>query len=368
MVQKLYVASRKGLLRFSRSNDLWVMERSDFVGDPVSAVLHDPRNGALFAALDLGHFGVKLHRSGDGGESWEELAAPAFPKSEEAGATGGDPAAPSVSLLWTLAAGGAGQPDRLWAGTIPGGLFVSDDLGQSWSLVETLWNQPQRAQWMGGGFDDPGIHSISIHPEDENRIAIGVSTGGVWLTDDGSEHWTLAGKGLRAEYLPPESANDPLMQDVHLLARCATEPDVIWCQHHNGIFRSVDGGKSFREIENARPSAFGFAVAAHPKNANVAWFAPAIKDECRVPVDQKFVVSRTSDGGDTFDVLDKGLPDAPSFDLVYRHALAVDDTGDRLALGTTTGNLWVGAEGGESWRLVSNYLPPISQVLWVSTE
>ncbi len=38
---------------------------------------------------------------------------------------------------------------------------------------------------------------------------------------------TLVGEGLRAEYMPPERAHDAIAQDVHRLAACAAQPDVV---------------------------------------------------------------------------------------------------------------------------------------------
>ena len=83
-----------------------------------------------------------------------------------------------------------------------------------------------------------------------------------------------------------------------------------------------------------------------------------------MPVDDRLVVSRTRDGGASFDVLSEGLPPPPAFDLVYRHALDVDGAGDRLAMGTTTGNLWIGDTAGGGWTSISTHLPPINQVIW----
>jgi len=360
MADKIYVASRKGLLEFAKAGRGWEMARVSFVGEPVSAMLHDGRDGTLYAALNLGHFGVKLHRSDDGGKSWQELPAPAYPAAPEGAGDGKDGA--SLTLIWTLVAGGADQPGVLWAGTIPGGLFRSTDRGESWTLIESLWNRPERAKWFGGGYDEPGIHSVCIDPTDSRRLALGVSCGGVWTSEDAGESWTLGGTGLRAAYMPPDMSDSRVVQDVHRLARCPAAPDVIWCQHHNGIFVSRDGGANFSEIETAMPSAFGFAVAVHPRDPETAWFVPAVKDECRVPVDQRMVVSRTSDGAQSFETFSDGLPQGASFDLVYRHGLDIDKTGERLAMGSTTGNFWVGEDGGTRWTLVSTHLPPISQV------
>src|SRR4029453_18972655 len=94
-----------------------------------------------------------------------------------------------------------------------------------------------QAQEMGGGgrggADLPGIHSICVDPRNAKQVSIGVSTGGIWHTADGGASWTLRGEGMRAEYMPPEQAHDPISQDVHCLAQCRAAPQRMWVQHHN---------------------------------------------------------------------------------------------------------------------------------------
>jgi hypothetical protein len=147
-----------------------------------------------------------------------------------------------------------------------------------------------------------------------------------------------------------------------MMVQCRESPDCLWAQHHNGVFRSADGGRKWDHVPNVAPSVFGFAVAVHPRDPKTAWFAPAVKDERRVPVDGKVVVSRTRDGGETFEVLRNGLPQEHAYDLVYRHALAVDGTGERLAFGSTTGGLWVSEDQGDSWAMLDARLPPVHAV------
>ncbi len=188
MSDRIYVATRKGLFVCERRKGTdapWAIVGTAFLGDPVTMVLPDARDGRVYAALNLGHFGVKLHRSADGGATWEECAAPAYPPD-----IGGNDEAPAVQLIWALEGGGLEEPGVLWAGTIPGGLFRSADGSDSWSLVSTLWERPERAQWFGGGYDHPGIHSICVDPRDARRVAVGVSCGGVWATEDGGAHWS----------------------------------------------------------------------------------------------------------------------------------------------------------------------------------
>jgi hypothetical protein len=239
----------------------------------------------------------------------------------------------------------------------------SDDGGASWTLNESLWRMPQRRQWLGvAGGEQPGINSVLIDPRNPADIRIGVSTAGMWASSDAGASWQNINRGMYAEYFPPERRTEPIVQDIHRLARCHASPEVIWCQHHNGVFRSQDGGVNWSEVTAIRPSKFGFAVAAHPREPGTAWFVPAIKDERRVPVDARLVVARTRDSGRSFEVLSKGLPPTHAYDLVWRHALDIDTSGERLAFGSTTGGLWVTENGGDSWRIAEARLPPVAVV------
>jgi hypothetical protein len=365
-----YAGTRKGLFSFRKRGLHWVpVGEPAFLGEPVSAVLHDARTGRIYAALRLGHFGVKLHRSDDGGKTWTEMTAPAFSKNEKKLDPNVDPRTvekkgPSVDMIWTLVAGGAEEPETIWAGTTPGGLFRSTDGGQSWQLIESLWNNPAREKWFGGGYDFPGIHSVLVDPRDARRVSIGISIGGVWRSEDAGKTWAQIGNGMRNAYMPPDKAGDPASQDVHRLASPLADPDVVWVQHHNGIFRSADGAETFKEIKKVKPSTFGFAVAAHPHDPKTAWFVPGVQDVQRIPVDARLVVTRTRDGGKTFDAITSGLPRKDCYDLIYRHGLDVDSEGEHLVMGSTTGNLWIGDRQGSRWAHVSGHLPPIAAVAW----
>lgn len=361
MADRLHVATRKGLFTLDRSASGWQVTRTAFLGDPVS-IVHDAGDGRMYAALGLGHFGVKLHRSADGGETWEECATPAYPPKPEGlddRDGNGKPVEWRLEMIWALANAGPDQPDALWCGTLPGGLFRSEDGGSSWELNRPLWDQPDRHKWFGGGYDQPGIHSVCVDPRDPKRVLVGVSCGGVWGTEDGGASWSCRAHGMRAAYMPPERQYDPAIQDPHLLVQCRAEPEDLWVQHHNGVFRSTDGAGSWQEIADVPPSGFGFAVAVHPEDGDTAWFVPAIKDERRIPVDGKLVVTRTRNGGQSFEVLRDGLPQEHAYDLVFRHALDIDGGGDRLAFGSTTGSLWVTEDQGDRWDCVSAHLPPV---------
>ena len=134
MSERMLVATRKGLFDVQRNGGTWNIARASFLADNCTMVLHDPRDGAIYAALDHGHFGCKMHRSDDDGKTWQEIETPAYaeddflhpaPWTKE---TQNKPA--SLELIWCLEAGGADQSGRIWAGTIPGAMFRSDDRGR----------------------------------------------------------------------------------------------------------------------------------------------------------------------------------------------------------------------------------------------
>lgn len=353
----LLLGTRKGLFVLRHRGGSWRITQRAFLGVSVSAVLSDARDGALYAALVHGQFGVKLHRSDDGGKQWTEIAAPAFPRSRSEDAKA--KRAPAVSQVWCLEAAGSDMPGTLWAGTIPGALFRSDDRGVSWHLNRSLWRRPERDEWFGGGSDEPGLHSICIDPRDSTVMAVAVSVGGVWRSQNAGRSWTLCGHGQWADYMPPNRREDLRIQDVHRLAQCRAQPHVFWLQHHNAVFRSADALASCHELVAVRPSRYGFAVVAHPTDPNTAWFAPMTKDEARYPVNGTVVVARTRDGGETFEILRRGLPQRDAYDLVYRHALDTNATGRYLAMGSTTGSLWLSENQGDSWNCILPHLPPI---------
>jgi hypothetical protein len=359
MAQTLLIGTRKGLFRIERRGREWRIGGAYLLGDPVTMVL-TRADGSVLAAQDLGHFGVKLKRSADGGATWEDAPVPRYPPKpegeEDVDPTRRTPVPWDLKRVWALEESADGR--ELWCGTIPGGLFRSSD-GEEWRLVDSLWNHPDRKAWFGGGADFPGIHSILLDPRDANVVRIGVSCGGLWISSDGGATWACRGVGMRAAYMPPEQSHDPKVQDPHKIVHCLASPDHLWIQHHNGIFKSEDGGATCKEIVDAGPSTFGFAVAAHPDEAGTAWFVPGVKDEKRYPVGGALAVTRTRDGGKSFDTLSKGLPDEHCYDVVYRHGLDIDAAGDTLAFGSTTGNLWLSENQGDGWQQLSAFLPPI---------
>ncbi len=357
------VGTRKGLFVVEGRGGEARIARTAFLGDNVPLTMVDRRDGAFYAVLDHGHFGVKLHRSMDGGASFEEIAVPAYPPKPEGLVDvdmWGREREWATKNVWALEPA-LDADGALWCGTIPGGLFRSDDRGASWRIVESLWNHPVRLRWNGAGADQSAIHSICVDPRDPRVVVVAVSSGGVWRTRDGGASFEPHVRGMKAGYVPPEQSELPEFQDPHRVVQSPSSPEVFWCQHHMGIYRSSDDLATWEKLE-AEPSSFGFAVAAHPHDANTAFFVPAHSDQKRAPIDGRVVVTRTRDGGKRFEICARGLPQEHAYDLVLRHALAISDDGDHLAFGSTTGNLYLSADQADSWSVVATHLPPIYSV------
>lgn len=366
-MKRIILGTRKGVLIFEEAEGQWKLTHHGFRGTRVSIVFQDDRSGHLFACLDDGHFGNKLFRwdnfatcedlsQVDAQEIWTQLDTPKYPE----GSTLPDGNDAVLKYQWAMATGSDSQPGRLYLGTEPGGLFVSDDHGDTFTLNQPLWDHPSRTDkdlpWFGGGRDHAGIHSVCVDPRDENTIRVGISCAGVFLSEDGGLNWRPTNQGCKAEFLP--NPDSEVGQDPHLLVQCRSNPSVLWQQNHCGVYVSDDSGMNWKLVsETDGPVNFGFAVAVDPENSDNAWVVPAESDMVRVAIDQAFCVSRTEDGGKSWRSFRSGLPQSQFFDFAFRHGLVYQD--NQLAVGTACGSLYHSEDRGENWTALATHLPPI---------
>jgi hypothetical protein len=365
---KLLLGTAKGLIVFEKIGEDWQISAVHFTGFPVSIVFVDERSQTWWAGVPHRHWGQKLHRSTDAGKTWEAVATPRYPT--DIPLKNGKPA--SLKLIWCMASAGADKPNELWLGTEPGGLFYSKNNGDTWQLVASLWQHRVASDlWFGAGKDEPFIHSVVVNSLNSNHLYIAVSCAGVYESMDFGATWQPRNVGLKATYLPKPDAE--IGHDPHLLLACKKgkrDPSVylpselvLWQQNHCGIFRSTNSGKNWTDVTDKNGIAnYGFALAIDPENPNRAWVIPALSDEMRVPHDLALCVCRTDDGGATWQQLREGLPQNYCFDIVFRHAFVFKD--DTLAFGTTTGNLFLSDDLGDSWRCLSSHLPRIDVVVF----
>lgn len=391
MSNVILLGTRKGTVIFDRRNSAWHPRPILHAGIPVCYAACDPRDGTLWASLDHGHWGPKLSRSRDGGATWEDLATLKYPEGArhivqylptpdfDPQTPAGQPEYRDATLLkiWNIAFGAAGQPGRLYAGTIPGGLFVSDDGGDSWELNRPLWNHESRGgdlfsgdatsetRWGGTpasvdyGVFEPGIHSIVVDPRDPDHIHVAVSSAGVLETTDGGRSWAGRNRGMLNDYMPDPNAD--WGHDPHFIAACPAEPDHLWQQNHCGVFYSEDGAQTWHKVSiPERGVHFGFPVTVDAQDGRTAWVIPAQADMARMAIDGGLCVARTQDGGQTWQTFHTGLPQQHAYDLVLRHGMDIAD--DCLCFGTTTGNVYLSEDRGETWHCLGHNFPPVYSV------
>jgi photosystem II stability/assembly factor-like uncharacterized protein len=383
--RSILLGTRKGAFIAERGASGWKLRLAGHAGVGVNYVAADPHTGTLWAALGHGHWGAKLSRSDDGGVTWRDAAqikypagarylAPPDPSPEDSGDTPQRFSFRPATLLklWAIAFGAPGQ---VYVGTIPGGLFVSQDGGDSFELNLPLWNHESRGgdlfttegngktHWFGTPASEgefaPGIHSIEVDPRDPKRVLVAISTAGVLETNDGGKTWIGRNRGLSNDFLPDPHAE--WGHDAHHIKICRDQPDHVWQQNHCGVFYSSDNAQSWTKVSQPEQGVhFGFPIAADAANGRTAWVVPGVSDAKRMAIDGGLFVARTEDGGASWTQLRKGLPQQNAYDVVYRHALAVD--ADCVAFGSTTGNVYVSEDRGDAFETLTHNLPPVYSV------
>ena len=352
----LLVGTMKGafILRAGRSRTGWEVGGPYFPGHAVYAMAFDGRNGRrrVWAGPNSMHWGGLLRSSDDFGRTWTnpEEANVKFPEGTGA----------ALKQIWQIVPGRDSEPDTLYCGVEPAAVFVSRDSGTTWSLNEGLWNHPQRPRWEPGG-GGLCLHTILLDPADPNRIRVAISTGGMYVTEDGGASWRPSNVGVRADFLPDKYPE--FGQCVHKVVQSRQRPERMFLQNHWGLYRSDDRGEAWTDIANGVPSDFGFGLAIHPRNPECAWIVPLESDEFRCTPEGRLRVYRTLDAGASWEPLTKGLPQEGAFETVLRDAVAVDSF-DRVGVyfGTRSGKLFGSMDEGDSWAELLDGLPPVISV------
>lgn len=349
----LMVGTMKGAFLFSSDGDRssWRVDGPHFPGEELYAMALDQRGEgpALWAAPGNPFFGTTLRRSDDLGATWsgKEERPVRFP--EESGL--------SLERIWQIRPGPADDPDRMWLGVEPSCLFESRDGGESWAPVPGFLHHEHREHWTPGK-GGLCLHTIIPHATDPDRMLVAFSTGGVYGTDDGGETWSPRNQGVRAEFLPDK--HPEYGQCVHKVAYHPDRPERLFLQNHWGLYRSDDWAASWQDVANGVPSDFGFGMAVHPHDPDTVYIVPLESDGFRCTPDARLRVYRTRDAGASWQPMTEGLPQEGAYETVLRDALDVDTMDSAgVYFGTRSGKVYASADEGGSWSLVSEGLPPV---------
>ncbi|WP_166352290.1 WD40/YVTN/BNR-like repeat-containing protein [Phytoactinopolyspora limicola] len=347
------VGTRKGLwLLRSSDRRTWAVDGPHLLMKSVAACAVDARGGRtrLLVGASYDHWGPSVSWSDDLGATWSEApdgSGIRFPA--DLGA--------SVEAVWQIRPDTAQRPGVVWAGTEPSALWRSDNGGETFTLCQGLWDHPHRPTWEPGG-GGQALHTILPHPVNDAHIMVAMSTGGVYVSDDGGASWNPSNTGISADFLPGEPPE--YGQCVHKVARDAGNPDRLFAQNHPGVYRSDDGGASWTPIADGLPSSFGFPVVAHPHRPDTAWVVPLTADIERVPPDRTLQVWRTDDAGVSWKKATVSTA-GTFYASVLRDAFTTDDVPEAAGVyvGTRDGSVYASADEGETWSEVVRHLPDV---------
>ena len=362
--QLLLVATRKGawIFKSDSARRKWEADGPHFLGQIVNHLVLDPRDGrTLLAAASTGHLGPTMFRSTDLGKHWTEARRPpAFPKAA-------DGKGRSVKNTFWLTPGHASEPGMWYAGTSPQGIFRSEDGGDSWAPVSSVNDNPDfQAVWgddQGGTPDGPTIHSINVDPRDARHLYFGMSSGGVHESKDGGKTCKPLIGGM--EVVEGMDVSNIGFHDPHCVRLAPSNPDRLYQQNHCGIYRLDRPGTTWERIGKAMPKKtgdIGFPMVVHPRNDKTAWVFPMDGTSVwpRTSPDGKPAVFMTKNAGKTWTRKNAGMPETQGWWTVFRQAMTADNADPvGLYLGTTSGEIWMSRDEGESWTNMARHLPEI---------
>lgn len=214
---------------------------------------------AVFAATRSG-----LYRSTDGGDSWTDLAVPR-------------------KEVYSVLVGP--ERERVYAGTHPAHLYVSEDEGETWRELSGFQDLPSREEWYTPRHrNEAHIRSLCAHADAPDRVVAGVEVGGVHVSDDRGETWTERKQGVH--------------DDVHHVLMLGPDEYVASCG--GGLYRTEDAGENWTRLDSGVDHRYfreafahdGVLYAAAARSSPGTWRGERGADAA---------LFESRDGGDTFD-------------------------------------------------------------------
>jgi photosystem II stability/assembly factor-like uncharacterized protein len=385
---RVLVGTKKGafILTSDGKREKWDVSGPHFAGWEMYHLKGSPVDpNRIYASQTSGWFGQIIQRSDDGGKTWFQ---PGTPPAESATAPGGPPQGESNKFVYNTSPNGGApltthqfydgsqhpwefkrvwhlepsltDPDTVYAGVEDAALFLSKDGGKTWDELSGLRGHGTGPQWQPGA-GGMCLHTIVLDPVNPGRIFIAISAAGAFRSDDEGKTWKPINKGLKSQYIPNPEAE--VGHCVHRIAQAKQKPNLLYMQKHWDVMRSLDAGDSWTEVSGNLPTDFGFVIDVHAHQPETIYVVPIKSDGEHFPLEGKLRVYRSKTGGNEWQELTKGLPQANCFVNVLRDAMAVDSLDDcGVYFGTTGGQVYCSSDAGDTWAAIVRDLPAVYSV------
>jgi photosystem II stability/assembly factor-like uncharacterized protein len=328
---EVLVGTLHGVATLVRDDDGWRLARRALEDKHISAIIVEPESGLVVA----GAFSGGVHASMDGGRTWERRDR----------CIGEDD-------VYSLASVRLHGRPRLYAGTEPARLYFSDDLGRSWTELPGLRAVSSVPRWT---FPAPPhvahVKHITFSPDDPATIFVSIEQGGLLMSADAGETWTelhLAG----------------LHDDLHRLVIHPRDARLLYANTGAGLYISADGGATWEQRTSPTAALGGYpdGLVLRPSRPDEMFISAAHHNpgDWRTSHFAGARISRSRDGGRTWDVLGGGLPDRLQASI---EAMCLEEWegGYTVYAATTAGEVWASADAGDSWACIARDLTPISK-------
>jgi photosystem II stability/assembly factor-like uncharacterized protein len=384
---RVLVGTRKGafVLSSDGKREKWEVSGPHFAGWEIYHLKGSPADpNRLYASQTSGWFGQIIQRSDDGGKTWTQPGTPPGERTTPQG----QPKAESNKFVYDISAEtgkpltthqfydgtqhpwefkrvwhlehSLKDPDTVYAGVEDAALFRSNDGGKNWKELSGLRGHGTGPKWQPGA-GGMCLHTVVLDPSHPRRIYVAISAAGAFRSDDEGETWKPINRGLKSQYIPDPEAE--VGHCVHRIAMHPSKPGVLFMQKHWDVMRSDNAGEQWHEVSGNLPTDFGFVVDVNANEPETVYVVPIKSDSEHYPPDGKLRVYRSRTGGNDWEALTKGLPQRDCYVNVLRDAMAVDSL-DKCGVyfGTTGGQVYASADGGDNWAPIVRDLPAVLSV------
>ncbi|HEY6085350.1 MAG TPA: exo-alpha-sialidase [Nitrospira sp.] len=378
---RLLVGTRKGafVITSDGKRQNWDIVGPHFGGWEIYHLKGSPVDpNRIYVSQTSSWFGQIVQRSDDGGKTWdppgtkpEDLMGPdGMPKGQSNmfvydGEVGthkwydGTQRPWEFKRIWHLEPS-LNDPNTVYAGAEDAALFKTTDGGRTWKELPGL--RHAKGQLWQPGAGGMCLHTIVFDRSNPERITVAISAAGVFRSDDGGKTWRPINRGLKSQYELPDPDAE-VGHCVHCITMHPSRSNVLFMQKHWDVMRSDDAGESWHEISGNLPTDFGFPIAVNTNEPETIYVVPIKSDSEHYPPDGKLRVYRSRTGGREWEALTKGLPQRDCYVNILRDAMTVDSLDPcGLYFGTTGGQVYASANNGDSWTHIARDLPPVLSV------